>query len=145
MTISTNVGYDRSGSLFRLYMSGTALITGYIAFNDPRSLMFLLATITEGAILVWLLMLIGIVGVVDAVINDFMSEHFQIKITLHHRHFILAAMAFCYVAQLFVAFYHLRSTGLLFYYLWNAITLMVVAFIDAHQRSKDASCVIICN
>lgn len=53
-------------------------------------------------------------------------------------------MAFCYVAQLYVAYTHFRSTGLLIYYLWNAVFIVFISFVDAHQRSRDATCVVIC-
>jgi hypothetical protein len=74
-----------------------------------------------------------------------MPKQFHWRVAVRQRHFILAAMAFCYVAQLYVAFLYLRSSGLLIHYLWNVFAIMAVAFFDAHQRSKDASCEIVCN
>jgi hypothetical protein len=132
-------------SVFRIYMGGNAIVTWFIAMTDPRSLMHSVASTGEGAALVWLLMLVGVAAVLDALINDLLPERFRWRVALRQRHFILAAMAFCYVAQLYVAFFNFRSTGLLLYYLWNASMIMLAAFLDAHQRSKDASCVIVCN
>ncbi|NDP60091.1 MAG: hypothetical protein GZ090_12135 [Oxalobacteraceae bacterium] len=113
--------------------------------TDPRSLMHLVASTGEGAVLLWLLMALGVSIWIDAVINDLLPHRFHWRPALRQRHFILAAMAFCYVAQLYVAFFNLQSVGLLLYYIWNAAMIMAVAFIDARQRSKDASCVIVCN
>lgn len=114
---------------------------GYIGMTDTRSLMHVVASRGEGAALVWVLMVLGACAVLDAVINDLAPKRFHWRVALRRRHFILASMAFCYVAQLYVAFYSFRSTGLLLYYLWNACMIMFAAFLDAHQRSKDASCV----
>jgi hypothetical protein len=135
----------RAGSVFRVYMGGNAIVTWCIAMTDPRSLMHIVASTGEGAVLVWLLMVVGAAALIDAVINDLLPARFHWRVALRQRHFILAAMAFCYVAQLYVAFFSMRSTGLLMYYLWNAVTIMAMAFFDAHQRSKDATCVIVCN
>lgn len=135
----------RAGSVFRIYMGGNAIVTWFIAMTDPRSLMYAAASTGEGAVLVWLLMLVGAAAVIDAVVNDLLPRRFHWRVALRQRHFILAAMAFCYVAQLYVAFFNFRSTGLLLYYLWNATMIMLAAFLDAHQRSKDAACVIVCN
>lgn len=135
----------RAGSAFRIYMGGNAIVTWYIAMTDDRSQMHSVASGGDGAALVWMLTVLGACAVVDAVINDLAPTRFHWRIALRQRHFILTAMAFCYVAQLFVAFYNFRSTGLLLYYLWNASMIMLAAFLDAHQRSKDASCAIACN
>lgn len=126
-------------------MGGNGIVSCYIAMTDARSLMHLVAARVEGAALIWLLAIVGLAAVIDGVINDLLPARYHWRIALRQRHFILALMAFCYVAQLYVAFFNLRSTGLLMYYLWNAIIIMAVAFFDAHQRSKDASCVIVCN
>ena len=140
-----NLSGHGSGTAFRIYMGGNAIVTWYIAMTDARSLMHVVASSGEGAALVWLLMILGACAVVDAVVNDVAPARFHWRIALRQRHFILTAMAFCYVAQLYVAFYSFRSTALLFYYLWNAGMIMLAAFLDAHQRSKDASCAIVCN
>lgn len=135
-----------AGSVFRIYMGGNAVVTCFMAMTEGRSLMHVVAGSGEGAALIWLLMLAGAAAVIDAVVNDLLPKRFHWRVALRQRHFILAAMAFCYVAQLYVAFFSMRSTGLLLYYLWNAGMIMLAAFLDAHQRAKDATtCVIVCN
>ena len=138
-------GGDRAGSVFRVYMGGNAMVNWYMALYEPRSLMHLVASTSEGEALIWLLLFVGLAALLDALINDFMPSRFHWRVALRQRHFILTAMAFCYVAQLYVAFLYLRSSGLLIHYLWNVAAIMAVAFFDAQQRSKDASCVIVCN
>lgn len=127
-------------------MGGAAIANWHMATYEPRSLMRLVSASAEGAMLIWLLAIVGLAALLDAVINDFLPPRFRWRVALRQRHFILAAMAFCYVAQLYVAFIYMRSSaGLLLQYLWNVAAIMAVAFFDAHQRSKDASCVIVCN
>ncbi len=138
-------GGDRAGSIFRAYMGGSAVVSGYMAMYEPRSLMHLVASSMEGAVLIALLALVGVATLIDALVNDFLPARFHWRVAVRQRHLLLMAMAFCYVAQLYVAFLYLRSSGLLLHYLWNVVAIVAVAFFDAHQRSKDASCVIVCN
>lgn len=138
-------GGDRAGSIFRMYMGGNAIVSGYMALCEARSLMHLVASTVEGTVLIVMLTLAGLAALVDAVINDFLPDRFHWRVALRQRHFILMGLAFCYVAQLYVAFLYLRSAGLLIGYLWNVVAIMAVAFFDAHQRSKDAACVIVCS
>ena len=137
---------QRSGSVFRIYVGGNAIVSWYIALTDPRSLMHAVTASSQGAMLVWLLMVLGAAAVVDALINDIAPRRYHWRVALRQRHYILTAMAFCYLAQLYLAcVYNFRSSGLLIYYLWNAGMIMLAAFLDAHQRSKDYSCSIACN
>lgn len=144
--VSTTKSYagGGAGSVFRLYMGGSAFVTWYLAMFEPRSMMSLAASTEAGAALIWCLMLIGMAAVVDAVINDFLPQRFHWRVAVRQRHFILAAMAFCYVAQLYVAS-RMHSTGLLLIYLWNAIAITLIQFVDAQQRSKEATCATTCS
>jgi hypothetical protein len=140
-----HTGGDRAGSVFRLYMGGLALVSWYNAINEPRSMISLAAGTEAGVMLAWCLAIVGVAMVADALINDFLPSRFHWRLALQQRHILMAALAFCYVAQLYTAFSTLRSTGLLLYYLWNAISIMFIGLVDAHQRSKDATCVITCS
>ncbi len=144
MKCSNRIG-DRAGAIFRLYMGGNACVTWFMALNEPRSIMSTITGTGAGELLVWLLLFVGLATVADAVINDLLPERYHWRVALRQRNFLLTGMAFCYMAQLYVGFYSLHSTALLVYYLWNTVMLMFVAFVDAHQRSRDATCVIICN
>lgn len=136
---------DHASTVFRIYVGGNAMVTWYVAMTDPRSLMHMVASTRNGAILIWLLMGVGLAALLDAVINDVLPTRFHWRPGRRQRHYILAALAFCYIAQLYVEFFNMRSGGLLAYYLWNAATIMTIAFIDAHQRNQDAQCSTIYN
>jgi hypothetical protein len=129
-----------AGSVFRFYIGGNAIVSWYVAITDPRALMHLVAATPEGAVLIWAVMLIGAWALVDALINDVLPCRYRWPLALAQRHFILAGMAFCYMAQLYVAFYTSRPASLLVYYTWNAVAIMFVAFLDATQRAKDQAC-----
>lgn len=142
---TANQGADLAGSIFRLYMGGLAIVCWYIATTEPLSMISLAASNNAGTILIWLMLLIGVALIVDVVVNDLLPTNFRWRLAVRHRHMLLSALAFCYVAQLYVAFSSVCSTGLLLYYLLNAGTIMFIAFVDAHQRSKDATCVVTCS
>ena len=129
-----------AGSIFRLYMGGNAILAWVTAIHLPHSALAHSAHSSASEVLVWLLMLTGVAAVVDAIVNDFMPNRFHWRAAVTQRHFILSSMAFCYMAQLYVAFYSLGNTGLVLYYLWNASTIVFTSFVDANQRAKDAAC-----
>lgn len=89
-----------------------------------------------GEVLLVLLLLVGCIGLVDVLINDVLPSRFQWDMARRERHYLLAAMAFCYVAQMFVSYKNVTESGLIFYYLLNAFSLMVFAAFDAQERSK---------
>ena len=135
----------KSGSAFRMYMGGNAIVSWFIASSDASSLVRRAMLTTEGAMLVWTMMIIGVCAIVDAVINDLLPARFHWRVALRQRHLILIGMAFCYLAQLYVAFCNDRTTGLIVYYFWNAAIIVFAAYHDAHQRYKDALCAMACN
>jgi hypothetical protein len=135
-----------ASSVLRMFMCGLALISGYIALAEPRSLAFLAAArSSDGYNLTLALSAFAIVGLLDVVINDLLPDQVQWATSRNLRHFGYCSMAFCYIAQLFVAHAAVRSPGLTAYYLWNAGTIMFVVFWDANLRSKDATCKLACN
>ena len=69
---SAKVGGERAGSVFRIYIGGNAIVSWYMAFYEPRSIMRLIASTSEGAALMWLLLLVGSAALLDAAINDFL-------------------------------------------------------------------------
>jgi hypothetical protein len=129
-----------AGSVFRFYIGGNAIASWYVAMTEPSALMHQVATMPEGAVLIWAVMLIGAWALVDALINDVLPCRYHWPLALRQRHFILAGMAFCYMAQLYIAFFTARPASLLVYYTWNAVAIMFVAFLDATQRAKDHAC-----
>jgi hypothetical protein len=132
-------------AILRTHMGVIALISWALAMTDARSLAYLIASQREGLLIAGLTGIVGAVALLDAVINDLLPVRFHWRSALQQRHFIILALSFCYGAQYYVASNTTNSTVLLLYYLWNAILLMCVAFVDAHQRSKDATCVIVCS
>jgi urea transporter len=140
-----NPSTDWSGTISRIFLFGLALILGSVGLTDSRSLFSLVASTDQGFILMWVMIILGVVGVIDVLINDLMPQQFKWRCAHTHRHFLLALMAFCYVAQVYVANSHVKSIGLVIYLLWNAVSLMLVAFVDAHKRSKDATCLLVYN
>lgn len=130
-------------NLFRLYLSLVLLASWYIGLTEPQSMINLIAQHPSGSLILYLMLAVGLVGVADWAINDLLCERYSWQMAVNHRHFVFAAMAFCYVAQLFAAVNYVRSTGLLLYYLLNASVCMYLAMLDASQRRKVAtSCLI---
>ncbi len=106
---------------------------------EPRSLVAQFSTNADsGPLLCLLLGILGAIGVVDVLINDVFPERFKWKVIKKHRHFVLIALAFCYVASLYVSIFNIRSAALSLFYGWNALSLLSLAFVDAFQRNRNA-------
>lgn len=121
-------------------MGSAAIVSWHIAMTDPTALIHSVASTSDGANAIWVLMLLGGCVPVDAIVNDMLPERFHWRVAVRQRHYILVGMAFCNLAQIYTAFEIDRNISLADSYLWNASALMAAAFIDAHQRLKDAKC-----
>jgi hypothetical protein len=130
----------RSGSLFRIFMGGAAVISWIIAMTDENALMYSVASTADGASAIWALMILGACLMADAVFNDILPDRWHWRVALRQRHYLLVGMAFCYLAQIYTAFELGRHISLVYDYLWRASIIMLAAFYDAHQRLKDAKC-----
>lgn len=130
----------RSGSVFRIYIGGAAMVSWYTSMFDSSALMHSVASTTDGAMAIWALMILGACSVVDAVFNDVLPDRYHWRVALRQRHYILVGMAFCYLAQIYTAISLGKHISLTYGYLWNASMIMLAAFYDANQRLKDAKC-----
>lgn len=135
-----------ASSVFRFFLCGFALITAQIGLTDSRSLLYLVASKNDGYLLTWMMVAMAIVGIFDVLMNDIHTDFIKWDFVQNWRHFGFSALAFCYVAQIFVAQKSVSSPGLTAYYIWNALAIMLIVFIDANQRSKNSiQCSHVCN
>lgn len=131
---------DRALALLRFFMGGNAVIAWHNAISDPGSRMYKVALDADGAALVWLMAGFGLIVCLDVLINDILPDRFHWRPALKNRHFVLCALAFCYVAQLYVGVMGRQVVSLLIYYLWNAGMIMLATFLDAKLRSRNPPC-----
>ncbi|HEY0662785.1 MAG TPA: hypothetical protein VGD21_15860 [Lysobacter sp.] len=134
-----------ASSVFRVYVCGLAVVMWFLGFTEPRSMFALVARIEEGATILWLMLLFGSVGLFDVLANDVLRGAMRCHSTRQNRHFGFSALAFCYTVLVLIAYLQVKSPGLAAYALWNAILVIAFALIDAHQRSKDLTCLQMCN
>jgi protein-S-isoprenylcysteine O-methyltransferase Ste14 len=132
--------------LFRIYLCGLAVVTWFTAMHESRSMGALVAQTSEGYLLMWAMLACGVVGLLDVIVNETsLGRMLPFESARTYRHFGYAGLAFCYVAQLFIAVLKLASVGLATYCLWNALFSVAFALFDAHQRSKETPCLQPCN
>jgi hypothetical protein len=136
---------DYALTLLRIYMGGNAIVSWHTAMSEPRSLIAESTKTPDSQVLIWLLGVVGVLFVIDVIINDIMPKRFIWKRALKHRHFLFSALAYCYVAQLFVGVMAHQGVALLISFVWNASIIMVAAFLDAKKRSRDAGCAMLYN
>lgn len=136
---------DQFPALCRLFLGGNALVSWYYGTNDPHAGLYIVGLYSDGAALLWLTGAIGLVLVLDVLLNDWTPQ--QIKIgghrfklawrrTFKYRHYLFASLAFCYAAQPFVAERSGHSVSLLLFFYWHAFINIAVAFLDAKLRSR---------
>jgi hypothetical protein len=129
----------------RLILGLFAIATWSVGFGDLLIEAFASAALTHsifapvvlspgGFVFTTMAMLLGAAIVIDLGLNDVIPNDISWRTAHRHRHYILAALAFCHVAQLYIAVHIHTCSELLFYYLISAGVLMFVAFRDAHSR-----------
>jgi len=123
--------------LYRLTMCSLGVVLWVISTLDARSLMAQFATHDYGSFLCAATGILGLIGMVDVLINDVLNEKFNWRPAYRHRHLILVGLAFCYIAQVYIGSTSFKSLGLNLFASWNAVSLLSLAFIDAAQRSKE--------
>ncbi len=143
--MTTRPQFCLASAVFRIYACGLGVMTWAVAFNEDRSLAFLIARSGEGAFVANMMLVCGLIGLVDVVLNDLLLFPFRLECTRTHRHFGFSALAFCYVCEAFLAALTVRSFWMAAFNLWNALSVVAFSLIDAHQRSKESTCLRACN
>lgn len=128
-----------SAVLYRLSMCSLGLVLWIIAEIEPRSMTAQFADSRAGGFLIAMTGILGIIGMIDVLINDILPERFTWAYARTHRHFVLVALAFCYIASLYTSLDTVKSAGLSLFYCWNAVSLLSLAFVDAYSRSKEST------
>lgn len=136
---------DYALTVLRMYMGGNAVVAWHSAMSEPSSLIARTANTFDGTLLIWVLGIVGAAMVIDVIINDMMPSKFQWKKALKYRHYLFAALAASYVAQLFAADMASHSNGLSVTWAWHAGMTMIASFVDAKKRSRDAGCAMLYN
>lgn len=137
---------DFAMPLLRLYAGGDALVSWYNSVNIPSSPLFRIGLTEDGSILLWVMALTGATVILDVLINDFTPPEIRIgKRTFplqwarafKYRHLLFVILAFCYAAQPYVAEKAGYGVSLLVFFYWNSFQNIIIAFLDAKQRSRS--------
>lgn len=122
-------------SSYRIFIYGFGLCLGYLGLTDSHSLMHQASQQRDGTLLIWMILGVSFLGILDLFFNAGYRQ--RIPSLKHHRHFILAGLAFCFLAMLYVGYSKIRSDGVLIFYLWPGICTMGVALLDARKRKGE--------
>jgi uncharacterized membrane protein (DUF4010 family) len=133
------------GAVLRSYLMLNALSLVLLSFLEPRSLTGYIASRSGalGETLMVVMAIIGLIGIADIIINDFLPARITWHWPLDCRHCIYMSMAMCYAIQMFHAVHVVGSWSAFPYYFLHASFLVVAAFIDVVVRfkRKGARCV----
>lgn len=136
---------DQGLAVLRAYVAANALWSWYYGVNDPKAGLFAIGRYADGATLISLTGVIGLLLALDLLINDFtpdsttvFGKQFKIawKKAFQYRHIMFIVLAFCYAAQPFVAKMAGRAVSLVGFFYLHATFSLVVALLDAKLRSR---------
>lgn len=87
----------------RMYVSGSILVTAYVAAADPSSQhAFAMAEDGVGGYMgIGMMTILALAGLFDALINDILPERYSINCTHRHRHVVFMLSAIGQVALVF--------------------------------------------
>lgn len=137
--------YDHFPALCRLALGINAIVSWYSATHDTGTQLYQIAGTADGGALMWIMATVGALLVVDVIINDWTPDfirlgHIRFRLywrrAFKYRHFLFATLAFCYAAQPYVAEMRGSGVSLLIFFYWNSFLNLVVALLDAKQRSR---------
>lgn len=126
------------GTILRALFSCVALQTWFAGMYESRSLHFLV-TRSSGDFGYWVLMLLAVLGVVllmDTVVNDMMHRRYRLEWALEMRPTILMTMAILQAGEVFVATHVVESVALSLHGLIMSVFMAVSAFRDVQHRYK---------
>lgn len=122
-------------SSYRIFIYGFGLCLGYLGLTDSHSLMHQASQQRDGTLLIWMIIAVSGIGFIDLFMNQ--SHRQRAPCLKQNRHFILAGLAFCFLAMLYVGYSNIRSDGVLIFYLWPGVCTMGVALLDARKRKGE--------
>lgn len=126
------------GSFLRAFFALHAILVWFCALYEPRSMHYLVTRDAGlvGRCLAGTFGMLGLLLLLDVVINDFMPKRFKFASALVYRPRMLMAMAMLLGAEMFVAVKRLGSWGLSLYCLLFITFTIITAFRDVQLRYK---------
>lgn len=137
---------DYLSAYVRIGIGADALVSWYNSFRHPSSPMFRIAQNQDGGAVLWIMGAIGIVLILDALMNDCTPDQVRIgrrtvviswKHVFSMRHIVIMALAVCYAAHPYIAEragYQISSA--IFFY-ERAIFIAGMAIFDAKERMRS--------
>ena len=127
------------GTILRGFFSLLTVHTWFCGMFDPRSLHYLVTYKAQGIglVVISLFGLLGLLALVDTVVNDVMSKKYFLKPLLGRRHLIFMAIALLNATELFVSVQYVFSWGLAMYCLLVCSFVVLTAFRDIRHRYPD--------
>jgi hypothetical protein len=130
-------------AVLRAYVSGSILVTAYVAAADPGSQhAFAMQEDGYGGFFaIGLMAVVSLAGILDAVINDFMPDRYAINCTHRHRHvvFMLSAIGQIALILALVRVDELKPSAARYLLDAGFATWVAIAGVLAHARETRKS------
>ena len=125
--------------LTRLYVALSVLVNIMVTSLEPQSLTAraIYATGSLGWLAVWTLGAVGIVALLDVLVNDLAPDHWRLPSAHRWRHFVYMAIALGEVSITYVIAAKLGFTPLLFVYWLDAAAAVAIAYFDLFARHRE--------
>lgn len=136
---------DHWSPFVRFFLGGQAVVTWYTTLANPRSTFHIISTTDDGALLIWVLGVLGVFLWLDLFINDWSPPCLRLgrstfNLGWEHiwkrRHWLFVGIAGTYAAQPQIIDVTGQPVAVAVVCYWWALANMVAAFIDAGDRSR---------
>jgi hypothetical protein len=126
-------------TILRGFFSLLTLHTWYCGMFDPSTMHYIVTAKAQGIglVVITLFGLLGLLALVDTVINDIMSHKYYTHFLLGRRHLIFMNIALLNATELYVSIQYGFSWGLALYSLLVCSFVVLTAFRDIHYRFPD--------
>lgn len=136
---------DYSSPFLRLCLGGQALISSYTSVTNPVSTLHAVTRTVDGSYLIWFMGLLGVIAVLDLLINDVLPESISVgsrlvqlnwNRTWKYRHWLFIGISGCYLGQIPFAEVSRQSFSISLVCGFWCLMNIVAAFLDAGDRSR---------
>lgn len=138
---------DYAAPAWRFFIGAWAIQTWHAAFVDPGSRMYRIAQYQDSASIIWLIGGIGVVMMLDSIINDALPDDLEVgkwsfklrwEKVFEQRHWLFGILALAYAVNPGIMSATGRSVEAESFFYLQAAQALAAAFVDVKLRVRGA-------
>lgn len=123
--------------LVRLYLALSVVIFTGTALYQPDTQIYRMISLSGGQFFVFALMLLSLIAMLDAVVNDMFPDRYRLKWAMRHRHVIYMMIALGTFSMAYILWsLSGRPNGAALHLILSSAMATTIAFLDVFARHR---------